>query len=264
MTPADGTTATSPPSPGTAEVLGRLIGRPDLQVLAGVTALAAVAWWDLLRRGDMMCAAMTRPWHGPDLWMAIVMWSVMMVAMMLPSAAPMTLLFARVQRSRAAGGPAAIAVACFVGGYVLVWTAWSILAALLQWAFQSTLLISHQLVLQSASLAGGFVIVAGIYQLTPFKNVCLTHCQSPIGFFITHWREGRAGALEMGAHHGAYCVGCCWALMGLLFVVGAMNLAWVAGLSAYVVLEKVFPRLAASRLVGVALVGWGLWLALVV
>lgn len=193
--------------------------------------------------------------------MAIVMWSVMMVAMMLPSAAPMTMLFARIQRHRRAAGQAATPVILFVGGYVLVWTVWSVLAALLQWAFQSTLVMAHDLALESASLAGAFVIVAGLYQLTPLKTVCLRHCQSPLGFLATRWREGWTGALGMGTRHGAYCVGCCWALMGLLFVVGVMNLAWVAGLTGYVLLEKVVPWLAASRIVGVGLVAWGFWLA---
>jgi predicted metal-binding membrane protein len=259
-TPADGTTATSPPSPGRPEALDRFLARPDLQILSGVGALAALAWWDLLRHGDMMCGVPTQPWHWPDLGMAAVMWSVMMVAMMLPSAAPMTMLFARVQRHRRAEGQAATPVTLFLAGYLLAWTAWSVLAASLQWALQSTLLMSHHLALDSMTLAGAFVVVAGVYQLTPLKNVCLAHCQSPIGFFVSKWREGWAGALGMGARHGAYCIGCCWALMGLLFVVGVMNVAWVAGLSGYVFLEKIVPRLAASRIVGVALVGWGIWL----
>jgi len=221
-----------------------------------MTALAAVAWGKLLGDEDM-CAAITAPWHLGDLGMAIVMWSVMMVAMMVPSAVPMTLIFARIQKHRRSIGQKATPVALFVAGYVVVWTAWSVGAAVLQWALQSLLVMNHELVLQSGSLAGVFLIVAGIYQLTPWKGRCLVHCQSPMGFFMTKWREGWAGALGMGIRHGAYCVGCCWALMGLLFVVGVMNVLWVAGLTAYVVLEKIVPWIGASRAVGAGLVAWG-------
>jgi predicted metal-binding membrane protein len=234
--------------------------RQDVVVLAGMTALAGVAWWDLLR-DEGMCAAIQAPWHVSDLAAAIVMWSVMMVAMMVPSAVPMTLLYARIQRQRRLGGQAATPAVLFVAGYVIVWTAWSAGAAALQWSLQSLLVMTHELVLPSGSLAGVFLVVAGVYQLTPWKSRCLVHCQSPIGFFVARWRDGWKGALDMGVHHGAYCVGCCWALMGLLFVVGVMNLAWVAGLTAYVVLEKIVPLRrwsAASHAVGVALVAWGL------
>src|ERR1700741_1287544 len=118
--------------------------------------------------------------------------------------------------------------------------------------------MTPQLLLHSTALAGACLMVAGVYHLTPWTSRCLVHCQSPLGFFMTKWREGAAGALHMGMHHGAYCVGCCWALMGLLFVVGVMNVLWVAGLTAYVVLEKVVPWIGASRAVGVGLVGWGI------
>jgi predicted metal-binding membrane protein len=256
----DGTTATSPRSPGKADALERVLRRPDLVVLGGVTALAAVAWADLFRRGDMMCA--DTPWLWSELGMAIVMWSVMMVAMMLPSATPMTMIFARLQRQRRAAGQAATPVTLFVAGYLLVWTGFSIAAAILQWALQSTLIVSMHLTLENTALAGAFLVVAGLYQLTPLKTACLAHCQSPIGFIAGHWRDGWLGALDMGVRHGAYCVGCCWALMCLLFVFGVMNLAWVAALSGYVLAEKVIPWLAASRLVGLALIVWGSWIAL--
>jgi len=237
-------------------------------VIGGVGAVAAVAWWELLRDGDVACAAsMGTPWSGAALWAAIVMWTVMMVAMMLPSAAPMIVTYARIQRHRSRDGQAATLVALFAGGYLIAWTAWSVLAALLQWTFQSLLVMSGEMALHSALLAAAFLVTAGIYQLTALKRMCLVHCQSPIGFFMTRWREGGAGALAMGARHGGYCVGCCWALMGLLFVVGVMNLVWVAALTAYVLLEKIVPErlvpwLGASRLVGVGLIGWGAWMAL--
>jgi predicted metal-binding membrane protein len=191
------------------------------------------------------------------------MWTVMMAAMMLPSAAPMLLAFDRIQRHRRTSGQTAAPLAFFATGYLVVWTGWSLAAAGLQWGLQSTLLLSPHLALQSSLLAGGVLIAAGLYQWTRLKTACLVHCQSPLSFFLTRWREGGAGALAMGFRHGAYCVGCCWALMGLLFVVGVMNLVWVAGLSAYVLLEKAgVVGATISRVVGLALVGWGLGLAL--
>jgi predicted metal-binding membrane protein len=189
----------------------------------------------------------------------MLMWAVMMVAMMLPSAAPVTMLFARLDRRRRADGGAGVPVALFVAGYLLVWTGWSVLAAALQWILRSTLLLSPHLALDEAALAGGVLITAGLYQLTPLKKSCLARCQSPIGFLVTHWRAGRKGALVMGLRHGAYCVGCCSALMAILFVVGAMNLVWVAALTGYVLLEKSVPGLVPTRLVGVGLLGWGLF-----
>jgi predicted metal-binding membrane protein len=228
-------------------------------VLGCVLGLAGLAWADLLRRGQTMCVPPDAPWQWPDLATGILMWAVMMVAMMLPSAAPMTLLFARLDRRRRAGGNAGVPTALFVTGYVLVWTGWSVLAAAGAWALQSTLLLSPHLTLDAPSLAGGVLVAAGVYQTTPLKTACLAGCQSPMGFLLTRWREGRAGALVMGLRHGAICVGCCWALMGLLFVVGVMNLAWVAALTGYVLLEKSVAGALPSRLVGLGLVGWGLF-----
>jgi predicted metal-binding membrane protein len=233
------------------------IVRPELVVLGCVLGLAGLAWLDLLLHGHAMCAWRAEPWRWADLAMATAMWAVMMVAMMLPSAAPMTMTLARLDRRGRARGGAGVPVPLFVAGYVLVWTGWSALAAALQWALQSTLLLSPHLTLDAAAPAGGVLITAGLYQLTPLKSACLARCQSPMGFLLTRWRAGRGGAMVMGLQHGAYCVGCCWALMAVLFVVGAMNLAWVAGLTGYVLLEKIVPGAVPSRIVGLGLVGWG-------
>lgn len=225
-----------------------------------MVGLAALAWLDLTRHG---CTVPAQPWQWADLGTAAAMWTVMMAAMMVPSTAPMVMAFDRVQRHRRASGQTATPLMLFVTGYLIVWTGWSVAAAGLQWGLQSALLLSPHLALESAAVAGGVLIAAGLYQFTPLKTACLAHCQSPMAFFLTRWRAGGAGAVAMGFRHGAYCVGCCWVLMGLLFVVGVMNLAWVAGLSAYVLLEKLGGiRTAISRIVGLGLVGWGLHVAM--
>lgn len=243
----------------------RLLGRDRVIVLGGVIALTALAWLDLWRRASTMSmhAVMPRlmPWRLTDLATAILMWGVMMVAMMLPSAAPMLLLFASVQRRRLEMGQAATPTGLFATGYLLIWLAWSLIGAGLQGALQARLHLSPHLATTSTFLGAAFLLLAGLYQLTPWKYACLVHCQSPIGFVLTHWREGPRGALCMGLHHGVYCLGCCWALMGLLFVGGVMNLLWVAALAAFILLEKAVARGPwLSRVAGVALIGGGVYL----
>ncbi len=249
-------------------MLQRLLERDRLIVLGGVVGLAALAWLDLWRRagatspGMSMDPALPRstPWDAPDLTAAVLMWAVMMIAMMLPSAAPLLLLFQSVQRKRREQGAVAAPTSLFAAGYLLVWLAWSSLAATLQWTLQALLLISPHLETTSALLGSALLLLAGLYQFTPWKDACLVRCQSPLGFLLTRWREGRWGALRMGLHHGAYCVGCCWALMGLLFVGGIMNLLWVAVLAGFVLLEKAVARGPwLSRTAGMALIGWGLY-----
>jgi predicted metal-binding membrane protein len=246
-------------------VLERLLERDRAIVLSGVAGVAALAWIDLWRRAGEMSAAMgmgavmprQTPWAVADLGAAALMWSVMMIAMMLPSAAPLLLLFGTVQRKRRAQGQPAVATGLFAAGYVLVWVAWSWLAAGLQWALQGLFLLSPHL--ETGRLLGaGFLLMAGLYQFTPWKDACLVQCQSPLGFLLTRWREGAPGALRMGLEHGSYCVGCCWALMGLLFVGGVMNLLWVAALAVFVLLEKAVARGRwLSRLAGLTLIVWG-------
>lgn len=245
-------------------MLHRLLQRERTVVLSGVATLGGLAWLELFRqhRGMAMDVALPHamPWHPADLGAAVVMWSVMMVAMMLPSAAPMLLLFTNLQRKNREQGRAATPTSLFTAGYLVVWIAWSALAAALQWALQALLVLSPHLATTSAVLGGCFLLLAGIYQFTPWKYACLAQCQSPLGFLLTKWREGPWGALAMGAHHGAYCVGCCWALMGLLFVGGVMNLLWVAGLAAFVLLEKAVARGPwLSRIAGLGFACWGIY-----
>jgi predicted metal-binding membrane protein len=186
------------------------------------------------------------------------MWWVMMVAMMLPSAAPMLLLFARVNRKDKSAGAPLVPTALFAGGYLLGWAGFCAVAAALQWGLESARLLSPMLVTTNRWLGAGILIAAGLSQFTPLKAMCLRHCRTPLGFLLGNWRSGRLGALRMGLEHGAFCLGCCWFLMALLFFGGVMNLYWIAGLAVFVLLEKTVPLGHwLGRLVGAVLVAWG-------
>ncbi|MBA3344523.1 MAG: DUF2182 domain-containing protein [Gemmatimonadales bacterium] len=207
-----------------------------------------------------MAMPQATPWSVGQAAGLVIMWIVMMIAMMLPSATPVILLFANLSRRRRLQGVLAASVSVFVLGYLLAWTAYAILAALGQSLLHSAALLSPAMASGSPLLGGGILVLAGVYQWLPVKGACLSHCRSPLGFFTTEWREGVSGALVMGFRHGSYCVGCCWALMALLFVVGVMNLFWVAVIAGFVLAEKVVPngRLL-GRITGTVLAGWGLW-----
>ena len=256
---------TAPPTrPG---FLKTALRRDRLIVTAGLLALTALAWVYIARMAHMMPAhhgmaiAQARPWSVADTGGLVVMWIVMMIAMMLPSVAPVILLFANVSRRRRLQGMPAAPVAVFILGYLLAWTGYAVLAAVTQSYLHSVALLSHAMASSSSLLGGGLLMLAGVYQWLPLKGACLSHCRSPLGFFATEWREGRFGALLMGLRHGTYCVGCCWAVMALLFVTGVMNLFWVVVIAGFVLAEKVMPngRLL-GRITGVLLAGWGLWL----
>ena len=205
-----------------------------------------------------MGMSMDMPWTITDAVFTFVMWTVMMVAMMTPSAAPVVLIVAGMQRKQT-GRRLPVGLFVFGAGYLLVWTGFSAAAAGAQWALHQAAMLSPAMTTASRWLSGGILIGAGIYQLSPTKGACLRHCQSPLGFLMTHWRDGTAGALRMGIAHGAYCVGCCWALMSVLFVVGVMNLVWVAALSAFVLIEKFGPAgQAVARVAGGGMVAAGL------
>ena len=244
-------------------MIERLVHHERWLVLAGVVGVAALAWLDLWRRArGMMDMAMPEmePWSLAEFGAILAMWLVMMIAMMLPSAAPMLLLFASTQRGRAASGHS-FALVAFAAGYLLVWGGFSVAAAALQAILQQRMLLSSHLATTSVWLGAAVLALAGVYQLTPAKNACLLRCQSPLGFLLSRWRDGVRGALVMGMRHGAFCLGCCWALMVLLFVGGVMNLAWVAALAVFVLAEKALARGAwLSRVSGVALLAWAVWL----
>lgn len=209
--------------------------------------------------GMTMAAPALQSWSWNELLPLFMMWAVMMVAMMLPSAAPVILLFSRIAASRAARGSRYASVAFFATGYLVAWWGFSAVAALLQWWLHSAAILSADMRTVSPIAGAGILIAAGVYQWLPVKQACLSHCRSPLGFLSSSWREGRLGAVVMGIVHGAFCVGCCWMLMALLFAAGVMNLAWVAALSLIVLLEKLAPAgPAIARLGGVVLIIIGL------
>jgi predicted metal-binding membrane protein len=200
---------------------------------------------------------MTMPFAAP--WV-FAMWCVMMLGMMLPSAAPMILTFDALHR-RKRRLDRRVPTVLFVGGYLLVWGLFSAAATAAQWALQRYALLSPALAVGSAALGGALFILAGVYQFTPLKYACLSHCRSPFAFVLNHWHDGWGGALRMGAGHGLYCLGCCWFLMALLFAVGAMNLLWVAAIAVLVFAEKLLPYgVWIGRAWGAAMVAFGVWL----
>ena len=235
-----------------------------LSGLAGVSALAWVYLFSLSQSMTGMEPAMphAQAWVSLDIASAFVMWAVMMVAMMLPSAIPVVLMFVAIKRGH--GEPHSFApAAMFLMGYLMVWMGFSALATLAQWGLQAVAALSPGIVSVSPLAGGALLAAAGIFQWTPLKHACLTQCRSPQSFFMTEWRDGTRGALLMGLKHGRYCVGCCWLLMGLLFVAGVMNLAWVAVIAVFILAEKVVPAGQwISRAAGLLLIGWGVWMAM--
>jgi predicted metal-binding membrane protein len=197
-------------------------------------------------------------WTPGYLAVLVVMWAVMMAAMMLPSAAPMILLYGAIADRRKAKGDTAVGAGVFGFGYIVVWAGFSLIAVALQFGLDSLALLSPMMSTTSKWLAGSVLIAAGLYQWTPLKQACLRRCRSPLEFLTTEWRAGARGAFLMGLRHGTYCLGCCWLLMLLLFVGGIMNIAWIAGIAVFVLIEKVAPAGHwIGRAAGAALVVWG-------
>ena len=188
----------------------------------------------------MSAMATLRPaWGLGYAVLMLAMWWVMMLAMMLPSAAPMILLFTAINRKNGDGSTAS--VAAFVFAYVFVWGGFSVIATASQWGLEEVALLSPMMMSTSAFLGGALLVAAGIWQLTPMKHACLRHCRSPIHILAHGWHPGARGAFRMGLEHGAFCLGCCWLLMVLLFYGGVMNLWWIVGLAVYVSIEKIVP-----------------------
>ena len=229
----------------------RLLRRERLIVASGLALLVLLCWWFVLGGAGMaqgMDAIQTPPFGA-----LLVMWWLMMLAMMLPSAAPAVLLYARVRQIR--GGDAEIgATSVFLAGYLGTWLIFSLIAASAQ-----ALLTGPSMALDNRFFGAGVLLAAGAYQLTPLKAACLRECRSPAEFISRHWRPRWEGAARLGVRHGLYCLGCCWMLMALLFVGGVMNLVWVVGLTIVVAAEKLAPAgQLIGRAAGIALVAWGL------
>lgn len=257
-----------------------LLRRERAITIAALALLCALAWlylaagagtgmdaWAMTRLALAPAAGGHHDMAGPawDIGTAALiaaMWWVMMIAMMVPAAAPTVLLYATVYRSAQARGQVdggTAPVGAFLIGYLLVWLAFSLAAAAGQWALERAGIVSAMTMSASSRwLAGGLLVAAGLYQLSPLKQACLAHCRAPAAFLAHHWRPGRTGALRLGAMHGGFCLGCCWLLMALLFAGGVMNLAWIAALTLLVMAEKLLPWGAwTARAAGVLLVLWG-------
>jgi len=238
-------------------------------VVALLLGVMLVSWLYLLVGVEMPMpemAGMAMPmaaaeWTIGHAFLMFIMWSAMMAVMMLPSAAPMLLFYDSIARKRS--GPAIGLTILFAAGYLIVWLCFSIGAVFLQYALDMANLLSPLMHTTSIVLAGLILVAAGLYQWTPLKDACLRQCQAPWWFIQRHggFRADAGGALALGARHGGYCIGCCWALMALLFVGGVMNVVWISALAILVLAEKVVPAgRVLSRIAGAGLVAAGAWL----
>ena len=263
----------------TSSALEQVLKRDRLVVASAILLIAAIAWaytvylaGSGMGMGSMqmgsdagpgmnMAMADMRSWSAADFGLMYVMWAVMMVAMMAPSAAPMLLMFAALNRKRREREAPYVPTGVFLAGYLIVWGTFSLAATAGNWGLhQASLLSSMMGASTSGYLGGALLLLAAVFQWSPLKYACLKQCRTPMGFLMTSWRDGHGGALRMGLEHGAYCLGCCWALMLLLFVLGIMNLVWIAALAAFVLAEKVAPWPEwVSRGTGVLMAGWGVW-----
>jgi predicted metal-binding membrane protein len=253
-----------------ATTLEALLQRDRRLVMYGLAGTAALAWayqlymaWGMEHMSPAMAAIMPNmlAWRASDVFLLFAMWVVMMVAMMVPSVAPTILVFAEINRKRREQHSPFVPTGVFLAGYLGAWVAFSLAATLAQWGLHAASLVSSAMVATSPVLGGALLIATGLFQWTPFKEACLTRCRSPLGFILTHWRDGLVGAFRTGFLHGSYCVGCCALLMALLFVNGVMNVLWMAVLTAFVFVEKLVPgHRWTGRVAGLVLCGWGVWM----
>ena len=246
-----------------------LLARPRAGLVAVTLVLPLACWiWVVAMARDMygpMSGAsawmMTVTWDWPRLLLLWAMWAAMMAAMMLPTMTPALLLYARVMRRRGDEAAAVARINLMAAGYVLVWALFSVGATALQRALSNTSVLTTMMEPASPRVAAVLLLIAAAYQWTPLKTACLHHCRSPIALFTTGWREGQSGAFRMGVEQGVYCLGCCWALMLLLFAGGVMNLAVILALTAWVAIEKVAPfGQQSARVSGALLAAMAIWL----
>jgi predicted metal-binding membrane protein len=255
----------SNPSAGSLSPPRELPWRDRAVIVAALGGLTVIAWsytWLQVRAmtgiEEMATPAEFGPWTMSDVVLNVAIWWVIMIGMMVPSAMPMILIFAAVNRSKRTRGKPFTSTAVFAAGYLIAWGAFGLGATFAEWALERAALISPETQRVGPGLGAGMIIAAGIYQLTPLKNACLAHCRTPLDFVLNHWREGAPGAIQMDLEHGFYCLGCCWILMALLFAVGVKNLLWMAVLTASVLVEKLFPAGQwIARASGVLMIGFG-------
>ncbi len=250
------------------DLLAFILKRDQIILLGGLVVVAGLSWvymihvaWgmnDFANGHANATLPSVHSWSAWDFANAVVMWGIMMLAMMLPALSPWVLALGEVTRERDTRSVPLPKAGAFLLGYGTVWLAYSILAAASQWLLQWVALLSHNWMTMSPILAGAVLIIAGIYQWTPLRDACMSHCRSPFGFFLSNWAEGSRGAYTMGVRHGLYCVGCCWALMAALFALGIMSVVWMAAVAALITLEKTLPwRRIALRATATALLVLG-------
>ena len=252
-------------------LLERTLRHDRIVVMAAITSVTVLAWSYTVWLAAAMnmpgglhgaMAAVIAPWTAGQFLMMWVMWAVMMVGMMLPSVTPMCLIYARVARHASGEGRPIASAGWFAGGYLLAWAIFALAAILAQWLLEQAALLSPMALRVSGVLGGAILVMAGLFQFTPWKDACLSQCQSPLIFIQRNggFRRDPRGSILLGARHGLYCIGCCWALMCLLFVAGIMNVVWIAAITVFVLLEKIAPAsFHVSRIAGAALVAIGAW-----
>jgi predicted metal-binding membrane protein len=262
--------------------LEAVLRRDRLIVASALGVIAALAWayviwlaadmdmdgmdmsgFRMVPAGLGMMAPAAAPWSAVEFAFVFVMWAVMMIGMMAPSAAPMILLYARVARQGKLAGKPLAATGWFAAGYFLAWAGFSLAATLVQWLLERQALLNTDMASANTLLGAVVLIAAGIYQWLPIKYACLAQCQTPLHFLMRHggFRSDSLGCLRLGLLHGAYCVGCCWVLMALLFVVGVMNVLWIALLALLVLVEKLTPwGRWVARIAGVVCIAAGTWM----
>ena len=246
-------------------ILESIVQRDRLVLLSALVGISAIAWaYTIVLSGDAGHAAHAtilaepRIWTGTDLAMTFGMWTVMMLAMMLPTVAPMVLSLAEISRGQSVPASPVAPATGFLLGYAIVLTAFSLFAAVAQWGFHQAAWTSMTGESTNRVFAGVVLLGAGAFQFSRLKDACLHRCRSPLWFLMTQWRPGTLGGIKMGIAHGRFCIGCCWALMALMFIGGSMNLLWTAGLALFMLAEKAMPAgRAIGRIAGAGLVVWG-------
>jgi len=245
-----------------------LLKRDRLIIISGLFFITLLSWLYIVYLYNQMvymdmdalffAMPMTPKWASTDFILLFLMWLVMMIAMMTPSVAPLILTFAKINRQRRQQDRPFVNTAYLIAGYFLVWAGFSVSATALQWLLQQIALLNPEMKTTSKILGSIILIATGIFQFTPIKQTCLKYCRTPLGFVLQHWKEGKLSALLMGIENGFYCLGCCWLLMALLFVVGIMNLLWIALIAVFVLVEKITPNIKwIPYIAGVVLIAYG-------